>query len=40
MKSISLSIVIYEMLTAIAKKQRKKPAEVIEKFIKDTYYTL
>ena len=34
MKTIQLSNVDYEMLSAIAKKQRKKEKQVIEEFIK------
>ena len=40
MKTIQLSNVDYEMLSAIAKKQRKKEKQVIEELIKATYYTL
>jgi hypothetical protein len=40
MKNIPLSNVEWEMLQAIAKKQRKKPNQVIGDFLKQTYMAL
>tara|TARA_B100002019_G_C20919707_1_gene426928 strand:- start:63 stop:185 length:123 start_codon:yes stop_codon:yes gene_type:complete len=40
MRSIQISVVDYEMLVAIAKKVKRTPKQVIEEFIKSTYYTL